>query len=190
MIKVACAFASVALALAWSGAVVAADAPKQMLAEVIADLNGDGVKDKAVLLHDKDGEDVDLAIYLSGGGKPSDKPAAHKSAFGWTGDMAGTKPELGTNKAGSLVVVFQNDGVGRDRWRQQFTIALRGGQLVVAGYDYESRDTLAPGHSGNCDIDFLAGKGSRNGKPVKVPAGAVPLSDWSDKSVPAACNFD
>jgi hypothetical protein len=190
MIKAVCACGPLALSLVVAGVALAADAPKQMLAETIADLNGDGVRDRAVLLHDKDGEDVDLAVYLSSGGKAADKPAVYKAAFGWTGDMAGTKPELGTNKAGSLVVVFQNDGVGRDRWRQQFTIAFRDGRLVVAGYDYQSRDTLAPGQRGNCSINFLAGKGSRDGKPVTVPPGAIPLSDWSDKSTPAACNFD
>jgi hypothetical protein len=167
-----------------------AAAPKQVLAEVSADLNGDGVADRAVLLHDPDGDDVDLAIYLSADGKTPSQPSLYKTAFGWTGAMAGTEPEISVNKAGSLLVVFQNDAIGRDRWRQQFTIAFRGGALVVAGYDYQARDTLRPGGGGNCDLNFLAGRGTRNGKPIKVTGAPTRLGDWTDKSAPAACSFE
>jgi hypothetical protein len=105
--------------------------------------------------------------------------------------MAGTEPEISVNKAGSLVVVFQNDAIGRDRWRQQFTIAFRGGALVVAGYGYQARDTLRPGGGGgSCDVNFLAGRGIRNGKPIKLAGGPIRLSDWTDKSAPAACSFE
>ena len=123
-------------------------------------------------------------------GKLASQPSLYKTALGWTGDMAGTTPELSVNKAGSLVVVFQNDAIGRDRWRQQFTIALRGGVLVIAGYDYEARDTLAPSHGGNCSINFLAGRGTRNGKPLKLAAAPIQLKDWNDAATPAACKFD
>ena len=173
-----------------ASAFAAEPSAKQVLAELTADLNGDGIKDRAVLLHDADGDDVDLAVYLSAGGQLPDKPSVYKPAFGWTGAMAGQEPELATNKAGSLVVVFQNDSIGRDRWRQQYTIAFRGGTLVVAGYDYESRDTLKPSHVGRCSINFLAGRGVRNGKPVQLTGPPPTLGDWTDKSVPAACNFD
>jgi hypothetical protein len=148
------------------------------------------VKDRAALVRNADGDDVDLAIYLSAGGKAADKPSLYKVAFGWTGAMAGTGPELSLNKAGSLIVVFQNDSIGRDRWRQQYTIAFRGGDLVVAGYDYQARDTLDPNHGGSCDINFLAGRGTRNGKPIKLAAAPIRLADWTDQSAPPACTFD
>jgi len=164
--------------------------PKQVLAQVSADLNGDGVADRAVLLHDPDGDDVDLAIYLSASGKTPSQPSLYKTAFGWTGAMAGTEPEISVNKSGSLVVVFQNDAVGRDRWRQQFTIAFRGGALVVAGYDYQARDTLRPSGGGSCDLNFLADRGTRNGKSLKLAGGPTRLSDWTDTSAPAACSFE
>jgi hypothetical protein len=162
---------------------------KEVLAEVSGDLNGDGVKDRAVLLHDHDGDDVDLAIYLSADGKLPDRPSVYKPAFGWTGAMAGTMPEMRINRAGSLVVVFQNDAVGRSRWRQQFTLAFRGGVFVVAGYTYEARDTLAASQGGNCDLNFLSGQGRRNGKAVKIPAVPIALSAWTDKSIPSVCTF-
>jgi hypothetical protein len=148
------------------------------------------VTDRAVLLHDADGDDVDLAIYLSAGGKAPSQPTIYKAALGWTGDMAGTMPEISVSKAVSLVVVFQNDAIGRDRWRRQFTIAVRGGDLVVAGYDSEARDTLEPRNGGNCDLNFLSGHGTRNGKPIKLPPGPIRLSAWTDESVPAACRFE
>jgi hypothetical protein len=173
--------------LGWAAPAVAAQ--KVVLAEVTADLNGDGVKDRAVLLHEVDGDDVDLAVYLSAGGKLPAQPSLYKAAFGWTGDMDGTKPEISVNKAGSLVVLFQNDAIGRDRWSRRFTIAFRGGVLVVAGYDDEARDTLDPHGGGNCDLNFLSGRGTRNGKPIKL-AGPVPLSAWTDQSAPPSCNFD
>jgi hypothetical protein len=171
-------------------AMAAPDAPNPVLAEVTADFNGDGIKDRAVLLRNPDGDDVDLAVYLSTAGKPAATPSLYKPAFGWAGDMAGTEPELSVNKAGSLVVLFQNDAIGRDRWRQQFTLAFRGGALVVAGYGYQARDTLEPKHGGNCDVNFLAGKGTRDGKPFKLAAAPIRLADWTDKSAPAACTFD
>lgn len=165
---------------------------KEIVAEAQSDLNGDGVKDRILLLHDPGGEDVDLAIYLSTGGVAPIRPSLYKAAFGWTGDMAGTKPELSVNRAGSLIVVFQNDSIGRDRWRRQFTIAFRGGDLMVAGYDYEARDTLAPGHGGRCDVNFLSGRATRNGKPATL--GVLPiihrLASWTDQSAPAFCDFE
>ncbi len=169
----------------------AADAApaKDVLAQIAEDLNGDGIKDRAELLHDADGDDVDLAIYLSADGKLPDRPTLYKAAFGWTGTMAGTQPELKVNHARSLIVVFQNDAIGRDRWRRQLTLAFRGGVFVVAGYTYEERDTLMPGKGGQCDLNLLSGQGTRNGKPVKFTAPPIPLSDWTDEAAPKVCDF-
>ena len=100
---------AVALGLWLASAGMVEAGQKTILAEVKADLNGDGVADRAVLLHDADGDDVDLAVYLSVDGKPAAQPSLYKTALGWTGAMDGTTPELSVNKAGSLVVVFQNE---------------------------------------------------------------------------------
>jgi hypothetical protein len=182
--------AGAALGLAWPAH--AAEAPPSVLAEVRADLNGDGIIDRAVLLRESDEDDVDLAVYLSADGHAATEPSLYRKAFGWAGDMAGTTPELSVNRAGSLVVVFQNDAIGRDRWRQQITIAFRRGELVVAGYDYSARDTLRPKFSRGCDLNFLSGEGVRDGKPVQLGAPAPRLADWTDKdkSVPETCRPD
>src|SRR5271163_3392779 len=163
-------------------------APKQVIGEATGDLDGDGVPDRVQLLQGDD-TDVDLAIYLSAAGKPADRPSLYKPAFGWA-DMTGAeRPALKITPKGSLIVEFRNDQ-GRDRWRQQFTIAVRNNALMVAGYSYESRDALDPKAGGGCDVNLLTGTGTRNLKPVKLAAGGVPVAGWSDASIPPPCRFD
>jgi len=152
------------------------------LVEISADINGDGVKERAVLLYDRESDGVDLAIYSSVDGKLQERPTVYVADLGWT-------PEMTVDSAGSLIVVFRNEAAGRYRWRQQFTIAFRAGVYVVAGYSYTNRDTLTPDQGGTCDVDFLSGQGTRNGKPVKISGPPTLLNAWSEQSIPAACTF-
>jgi hypothetical protein len=159
------------------------------LVSISADLNGDGVKDRAVLLYDRESDGVDLAIYSSADGKQGEQPTAYVASLGWTGDSAGTTPEMTVDRTGALIVVFHNDASGQYRWRQQYTIAFHVGVFVVAKYSYTTRDTVTPGQGANCDVDFLSGQATRDGKPVKVPAPPTPLSAWSENNIPAVCSF-
>jgi hypothetical protein len=177
------------LAALAAGSALAADAPTK-LAEVSGDLNADGVADRAVLLREADGDDVDLAVYLSTAGQAATQPTVYVKALGWAGDMDGTAPEISISHTGSLIVVFQNDSIGRDRWRQQLTIAFRHGELVVAGYGYQTRDTLNPRHATHCDLNLLSGHGVVNAKPVKLDAAAPRLTEWSQKSLPETCRSE
>lgn len=158
-----------------------------VIAEITADINGDGISDRAVL-RGADAE-VGFAVYLAVDGRLPAKPTVYNPAIGWKGEMAGQIPKLSVNARGSLVAMFENGSIGRSRWRQQLTIAFRQGELVVAGYTYAARDTLDPRYGGNCDINFLSGKGTRNGKVVAVSSGPVPLAAWSDQAIPTACTF-
>lgn len=160
------------------------------LVSISADLNGDGVNDRAVLLFDRESDGVDLAIYASVDGKVQEQPAVYVSSFGWTGDTDGTLPEMTVDRTGALVVVFQNNATGQYRWRQQYTIAYRGGTFVVAGYSYTTRDTVTPGAGGSCSVDFLTGQATRDGKPAAVPGPPTPLSAWSDRNIPKTCAFN
>jgi hypothetical protein len=63
-----------------------------LLAQVAADLNGDGVVDRAVLTIGSDSDEVDLAVYLSAAGGLPGHPTVRKKAFGWRGLMAGGRP--------------------------------------------------------------------------------------------------
>ncbi|MBP2227382.1 hypothetical protein J2847_000662 [Azospirillum agricola] len=169
----------------------ASDSPRGVARPVIAtlsgDLNGDGVPDRAVLTGLDD--EADLAVHLSVDGALPADPTLYRQAIGWKGELAGTLPEMSITPRGSLVVVFQNDAIGRNRWREQLTIAFRNGVLVVAGYTNASRDTLDPKGGGSCDLNLLSGKGVRNGKPIAIPARPVPLADWTQDSVPESCVF-
>lgn len=151
------------------------------VAALSADLDGDGRLDRAVLTEDAD--DVTLTVTLASRDVPVVKPA-----LGWMGGMAGQEPALSV-RAGSLVVEFQNESIGRNRWQQQLTIAWRNGGFVVAGYTFTSRDTLDPDQGGTCDINFLDRRGVRNGRPVAISVGAVPLLSWTDAAIPAICRF-
>ena len=52
---------------------------------------------------------------------------------------------------------------------------MRRRDSLVAGLTYESHDNLDPRAGGSCDLNFLSGKGVRNGKPVEIKSGAVRL---------------
>ncbi len=166
----------------------AARAADKVVAEATGDINGDGVKDRAQLI--ADGDDVDVAVYLSAGGKLPAKPTVLKKGLGEYSDVAGQEPEIAINAKGSLIIVFKNELIGRDRWHLQYTIAWRNGALVVAGYSFEYRDTLDPGRNGACDFNLLTGKGKASGKPATIPAHPVPFAAWSQTDIPTGCQFD
>lgn len=178
---------ALALSMLWAVPMAAAANTRPPVAELSADLNGDGVADRVVLSGEDD--EVDVALHLSAGGRVPDKPTLFKRAVGWRGAMAGTEPSMSATARGSLVLVFQNESIGRDRWRQQLTIAVRDGAIVVAGYTYVARDTLDPKNGFTCDLNLLSGKGQRNGKPFTVAIKPLLLADWDDTTIPKECAF-
>ena len=119
------------------------------------------------------------------------------------GPMAGDEPSFATNRRDSLLIQSGNDGYGRTAWHEQVTVAWRGGQLVVAGYDYSDYDKLGEENETNCSVNLLTGKGvltvnppretDPDGKPkvtnFTFPVVATPLSAWSDKSRPKGCGM-
>lgn len=168
------------------------------IASATGDIDGDGVPDRAAL--SGDGDSVSLSVFLSSAARapagpsagsavsPADAaPTVHRDGLGWMGGMEGQRPEIAVTARGSLTVVFQNEAIGRNRWRETLTMAYRGGALVVAGYTHESRDTLAPDASTRCDVNLLTGKGEKNGAPFTVPARRVPVTEWTDAAVPQPC---
>jgi hypothetical protein len=168
-----------------------------VLSAVTLDFNGDGSFDRAALVQPvtADGEtsDADLYIYLSA---PTEKNrearnlALVKRGMSWAGGMWGTLPSLEVSQAGSLLVKSGNDAIGRGRWEQTLTVALRNNELMVVGITYASRDTLEPKNGGNCDLNLLNGKGTRNGKKIKVSVKASPLKDWNNENLPKECQFE
>jgi hypothetical protein len=150
-----------------------------------------GDMDRAVLVENGDAG-ADLYIYLALDPAKSDagvKPALVKKAAAWSGSMWGTRPSLETTEKGSLLIKSANTAIGRSRWSQTLTIVYRNKEFIVAGLTRESSDTLDSEAGGSCDINFLTGKGKRNGKPVATRFPPIKLADWSDEKPPKECNF-
>ena len=185
-------YAVFALAALVAGPVVAQTAPatvapETVLSAAVSDWNDDGTMDRAVLVDNGDAA-ADLLIYLSDGDNGL-KPAAYAPGVVFSGAMAGTLADLQLSPQGGLQVHSENGAVGRDRWDQVLTLAWRNGQFVVAGVTYGAVDTLDPTAGGNCDINLLTGKGTSNGKAVKLEPATIAVAKWTDDSLPAACQF-
>jgi hypothetical protein len=162
--------------------------PERVIAVVTMDFNDDGVPDRAQLLlpEDESASDAELWLYLSPPATNSErqpqavKLVVHKRNAAWVGQAWGTMPELRVNSQGSLVVVSQNDAVGRDRFRQEVVVAYRKDEFVVVGLTYATRDTLDPSASVSCDVNFLTGKRVRNGKTTSLRPAALHLAAWTE----------
>ncbi|PWQ97658.1 hypothetical protein [Leucothrix pacifica] len=165
--------------------------PANVLSVISNDWNNDGGMDRAVLVAPTDmDDDAGLYIYLSDAASPPPQLNIFKPNLAWSGILWGTIPRLALGKSGSIEVHSMNEAIGRNRWTQKLTIAYRDGAFVVAGYTYESYDTLDLNYAFSCDINLLSGNGFKNKKPVKVSQPVVKLADWSDQSVPEVCRAE
>ncbi|WP_443748178.1 FG-GAP repeat domain-containing protein [Asticcacaulis solisilvae] len=160
-------------------------APHKIISAVEGDFNGDGSLDRAVLMDNGD-TDADLVIYFNDG-NGGFKPAGSAAAIAFNGGLAGNSPDLRLSKSGALQVHSENMAIGRSHWERTLTLSYRGGQFVVSGITASDFDTLDPGAGGACDINLLTGKGTSGRKKVTVKGGAVPLSQWTEDKIPAAC---
>jgi hypothetical protein len=151
-----------------------------------------GETDRAVLVANGDSSS-DLYIYLDlqpgGDETKAPKPALLKQGVAFNGGMWGQRPSLETNAKGSLLIKSENTGIGRDRWTQTLTVVYRDRQFIVAGLTRDAYDTLDPKGTHSCDLNFLSGKGKRDGKPVEIKTPAMKLANWTDGDLPKECSF-
>jgi hypothetical protein len=149
-----------------------------------------GETDRAVLVANGAGNS-DLYIYLNldNADDKAPKPALVKKDAAWDGGIWGSRPSLETTAKGSLLIKSENSGAGRDRWNQTLTVVYRNKQFIVAGLTREAYDTLSPDAGHSCDLNFLSGKGKRDGKSVEIKTPAMKLADWSDGELPKDCRF-
>jgi len=153
-----------------------------------------------------EGGDIDRAALVDNGDSNTDlyiyraldpsrdlatavKPALVKKDVAWNGAMWGQRPSLDTNSKGSLLIKSENSGMGRSRWSQTLTVIYRNKEFVVAGLTRDAYDTLDPNAGHSCDLNFLSGKGKKDGKAVDLKAPAKKLADWSDGELPKECAF-
>lgn len=164
---------------------------ERVLSAVTSYFSGEGGYDLAILVDNLD-DGADLYIYLDLDRNKLDaatKPALVKKNAAWTGSMAGTRPSLAVNDKGSLLIKSSNKSIGRSRWSQTLTVVYRNKTFIVAGLTHDERDTLDLKAGGSCDLNFLTGKGLRNGKRVEIKPETITLADWSDEKLPKECKF-
>ena len=135
---------------------------------------------------------ADLYIYLGAGDTAIDlaKPPSFAKRGLVIGERFNQVYPLETKGTASLLVKSAYSLFGN--WKDEtLTIVHRNKQFVVAGltYGYELKD----GTQGDCDINFLTGKGEWwkgiDGKrrPAAGKFTPVKLADWSGEKYPAAC---
>jgi hypothetical protein len=145
--------------------------------------------DRAVLVDEGD-DGATLYIYRNldpsrDSASSPPKPALVKKNAAWSGGMWGQRPDLETSAKGALLIKSENTGVGRDRWTQTLTVIYRNKEFVVAGLTRDSYDTLDAKSTHSCDLNFLTGKGKRDGKAIEVKTPLKTLADWDDDRAPA-----
>lgn len=163
-------------------------APEELFDAAIGDWNRDGRPDLAVLAQsDTDNGDTSLFIYFredAEDGVLKLEFAAEDMFWGSGGSRRfhGQEPSLKALDNGSLAITEQNWSVGRERWSSTATIAWRGERFVVAGYTYNSFDTLQQEEPLNCDLNLLTGRGVVNDRQVSFPASTIALGDWKSEN--------
>lgn len=166
------------------------------------DVNGDGEADLVLLLSpDEAAGEVDHGLLLFFG-QDEDRgqiaPQAYYPDMVWGGlpdGMVGNRPSVDIAANGSIRLYSHNDAVGRSRWSQTLTLAWREEKLLLAGFSYKSRDTLAEGGDPrSCDINLLTDKGVREAdgekEPYSLPLGELTVEDWARYRDTGFCGFD
>jgi len=183
-------FASALLGLSPTSATAQTASFDRITAAATGDWNQDGVADLALLVSPENGDgDIAIHIFLYSGeaNRLVAQTVAPDKVWG-DFQMAGRQPSISATANGSIIVTSHNDSIGRDRWEQKLTLAYRNFDFVVAGYTYNSYDTLDPDNVTNCDFNVLTGKAERNGKALRVAPQMLSLDDWSDDVGQKVCN--
>ncbi|MEL6575026.1 MAG: hypothetical protein AAFQ81_03965 [Pseudomonadota bacterium] len=158
---------------------------EDVIAALSDDLNGDGTADRAMLVDDQHDGTATLLVYTGEPGGPGFTPALQAVGIAWSGRMFGTIPWLEVSERGSLLVHAENASIGRNRWREVHVIAWREGAFVLAGYTWESYDTLDPAATTACDVNLLTGRAVLNGTTYQgAPRRVSPAEIWPNDLAP------
>jgi hypothetical protein len=166
-------------------AAIAVD-PHKLLSLTSSDWNDDSRPDRAMLVQNADDDAAaDLLISLSA--RDGSPVLVRAPRIAWVGGMWGQEPSLELAANGSLIVVSENETIGRERWRMALTLAYRGGAFVVGGFTWASRDSLEPDNASHCDINLFNGRGIRDDKPIASAMRALPVQEWDLDVFPEEC---
>ncbi|MCV6596510.1 MAG: hypothetical protein OIF40_05425 [Mangrovicoccus sp.] len=150
---------------------------------LVADLDGDGAMDQAVLAMSADAPNADLIIKA--GGKLYFYPDLVFSSV-----MAGQEARLQISADGALEVLSGNHAVGRTRWDQGLTIAWFDNAFRLAKITRSWWDSMASGDDGHCEVDLRSGWGITNGpngaREMRIDLGAPRLEEWN-RVLPEGC---
>lgn len=176
----------VVLASAQIGA-LAQDSPRrEVVQDVMLDIDRDGRMDRAVLVRQADDPYVDLWIYLRTGDELLD--LSRRPDF--VKDRIVNDPILAfeSKGGGSLIIKFGRQ-MRNNSYETSLTIVHRRGRFWVAGFRsaWETQQGM-----GSCDINFLTGRGvaSRGlagSRPIKARFSPITLESWSQERQPRAC---
>lgn len=163
--------------------------PDRIVDAAIGDWNKDGQPDLALLatVPPNDDSDVEISIYIYLRDRERSllKLAAAAPGKVWgraePGGIMGQEPSIAALPNGSIAVTSQNDAIGRDRWHQTLTIALRNNAFIVAGFTFDYRDNLEAERSYSCDYNVLTGKATKRDKQFKAEARTIRIEDWDDE---------
>lgn len=159
-----------------------------------ADLTGDGLIDRAELHENFEGGTADLNIWV----RQADGTLALRTnalSIVWVGGV-GQQPKLKVTPHGSLLIQSMNESVGRNRWHQTLTVAWRDNAFALAGYTYDSFDTLDLSAASACDVNLLNGKGERSSganldqkTTFRTKSQSGPIDLWN-RNPPAECSSE
>ena len=164
--------------------------PSDVLSSITADWNEDGLKDRAVLVENREMGEADLYLYI-GTQDGFDEPT-YAPQFVWSGSMWGQQPSLELREDNNLSVKSTNHGMGRTRWFQILTISYQNEAFVMTGFMYNYYDSIEPDDVGVCNIDFLTGRGTSLQadelvNKFNLSAGGVPVGEWNVDTFPDGC---
>lgn len=133
----------------------------------------------------------DLYVYLR---HPAPRPTApdlFKEGV-LTGGGACGNASLRIGPKGAIMIDLVNDW-RPPMWKETVTIVYRNKEFVIAGYTQRTSSITGPENADKpekfttCDVNFLTGKGVRNGKPIRNIGGPVKMSAW-EGGAPGLCS--
>lgn len=134
--------------------------PWQVITALQADLTGDYVDERVVLINDfQPRGGLSLYIYKFGETSWQYELAAYALDAAWEPDGWGFKTTLTVNEEGFLEVLSINDSSTRFRGDFKLTIGYQDDEFVLVGYSTDSFDSRDFDASRRCSLNFLTGEG-------------------------------